>query len=56
MAKLRKGVSYRSMERPYTRKSKYRKKNFVKASPHNLIARYETGDLKKKFEMTGLNK
>jgi large subunit ribosomal protein L10e len=50
MAKLRKGVAYRNLERPYTRKSKYRKKNFVRASPHNLIARYETGDLKKKFD------
>ena len=50
MAKLRKGVAYRKIERPYTRRSKYRKKNFVKASPHNLISRYETGDVKKKFE------
>jgi len=50
MAKLRKGVAYRKLERPYTRKSKYRMKNFVKASPHNLISRYETGDVKKKFE------
>ncbi|MBN1792654.1 50S ribosomal protein L16 [Candidatus Woesearchaeota archaeon] len=51
MAKLRKGVAYRKIERPYTRKSKYRKKNFVRASPHNLISKYETGDIKKKFEM-----
>jgi len=50
MAKLRKGVSYRSWKRPYTRKSKYRKKNFVRASPHNLIVRYDMGDLQKKFE------
>ena len=50
MAKLRKGVAYRKIERPYTRKSKYRKKNFVKASPHNTISRYETGDIKKKFD------
>jgi large subunit ribosomal protein L10e len=50
MAKLRKGVSYRTWKRPYTRKSKYRKKNFVRASPHNLIVRYEMGELKKKFD------
>jgi large subunit ribosomal protein L10e len=50
MAKLRKGVSYRTWKRPYTRKSKYRKKNFVRASPHNLIVRYNMGELKKKFE------
>jgi len=54
MAKLRKGVAYRKLERPYTRRSKYRKKNFVRANPHNLIARYETGDLKKKFDTTML--
>ncbi|MBN2142875.1 50S ribosomal protein L16 [Candidatus Woesearchaeota archaeon] len=51
MAKLRKGVSYRKIERPYTRKSKYRKKNFVRASPHNLIARYESGEMKKTFDV-----
>lgn len=50
MAKLRKGVSYRTWKRPFTRKSKYRKKNFVRASPHNLVVRYDMGDLKKKFE------
>ncbi|KYK27178.1 hypothetical protein AYK26_00285 [Euryarchaeota archaeon SM23-78] len=37
------------MERPYTRKSKYRKKNFVRATPHNLIVKYDMGNLKKKF-------
>jgi large subunit ribosomal protein L10e len=50
MAKLRKAVAYRKIERPYTRRSKYRKKNFVRASPHNLIVRYDMGDLRKKFE------
>ena len=54
MAKLRKGVAYRNLERPFTRRSKYRKKNFVRASPHNLIARYETGDTRKKFDTTVL--
>jgi large subunit ribosomal protein L10e len=52
MAKLRKAVSYRGIKRPYTRRSKYRKKNFVRASPHNLIVRYNMGELKKKFEYT----
>ena len=50
MAKLRKGVAYRRIERPYTRKSKYRKKNLVRATPHNLIVKYEMGDLKRRFE------
>ena len=49
MAKLRKAVSYRKVERPYTRKSKYRKRNFVRAAPHNLIVKYDMGNLKKKF-------
>lgn len=43
MAKLRKGISYRKIERPYTRKSKYRKKNYVRASPNNHIVKYEMG-------------
>jgi large subunit ribosomal protein L10e len=51
MAKLRKAVAYRRVERPYTRKSKYRKLNYVRANPHNLIVRYVMGDLKKKFPM-----
>lgn len=50
MAKLRKAVSYRKVERPYTRKSKYRKKNFVRATPQNLIVKYDMGELKKKFK------
>jgi large subunit ribosomal protein L10e len=49
MAKLRKGVAYRKLERPYTRRSKYRKLNYVRANPHNLIVRYDMGDLTKKF-------
>jgi len=49
MAKLRKAVSYRKVERPYTRKSKYRKQNFVRATPQNLIVKYDMGNLKKKF-------
>lgn len=53
MAKLRRGSAYSrtsQMKRPYTRKSKYRKKNFIKAAPHSKVVRYEMGDVKKKFE------
>jgi len=49
MVKLRKGVAYRKLERPYTRRSKYRALNYVRASPHNLIVRYDMGDQMKKF-------
>jgi large subunit ribosomal protein L10e len=44
MAKLIKGVAWRRLERPYTRRSKYKKKAFVKAAPYNKIAKYEMGD------------
>lgn len=49
MAKLRKAKAYRRIERPYTRKSKYRAKNFVRASPNNLIVKYEMGNTKREF-------
>jgi large subunit ribosomal protein L10e len=50
MAKLRKGVAYRRLERPYTRKSKYRALNYVRASPHNQIVRYDMGNFVKEFQ------
>jgi large subunit ribosomal protein L10e len=49
MARLRKGVSYRRLERPYTRRSKYRALNYVRASPHNLIVKYDMGSFIKAF-------
>jgi large subunit ribosomal protein L10e len=53
MAKLRTGAAWSrtsQIKRPYTRKSKYRKKNFIKSSPHSKIVRYEMGNVQKKFE------
>ncbi len=50
MAKLRKGVSYRKIERPYTRKSKFKKKNYVSATPHNHIVKFDMGNLNKEFD------
>ncbi len=49
MAKLRKASAYRKIERPYTRKSKYRSKSYVRANPHNLIVKFEMGDTTKEF-------
>ena len=46
MARIRKGVSYRRLERPYTRKSKFRAKSFVRAVPHSKIAKFEFGNFK----------
>lgn len=49
MAKLRKACAYRKIERPYTRKSKYRNKSFVRASPNNLVVKFEMGDVTREF-------
>ncbi len=49
MARLRKGCAYRSLERPYTRKSKYRKLSYVRATPTSKVVRYDAGNLKKEF-------
>lgn len=50
MARLRKFVAYRRLERPYTRKSKYKAKQYVRASPNVKIVRFEHGDKHKEFE------
>lgn len=44
MAGLRKGICYRRIERPYTRKSKYKKKNYIRTIPPHKIARFEMGN------------
>ena len=52
MARLRKFVAYRRIDKkPYTRYSKYKKHSFIKAKPHCRIARFNTGDPKRKFEL-----
>ncbi len=52
MATLRKGKCYRKVTRPYTRKSKFKKKGYIKAAPNPKIIRYNIGDLKKKYPKT----
>tara|TARA_Y100000310_G_C20653032_1_gene800515 strand:- start:442 stop:999 length:558 start_codon:yes stop_codon:yes gene_type:complete len=52
MAKLRKSVSYRRLERPYTRRSKYREKSFIRGNPANRIVSFDIGNLKRKFGYT----
>jgi len=49
MARLRKGCAYRKLERPYTRKSKYKKLSFVRATPASKIVRFQAGNLSKEF-------
>lgn len=47
MAKLRKWIAYRTLERPYTRFSKFRKKGFVKSRPGKKIIKFDMGNLEK---------
>jgi large subunit ribosomal protein L10e len=49
MASLRKANAYRKVTRAYTRKSKYKKKGFIKAVPQHKIGRFHMGDNKKEF-------
>lgn len=44
MVGLRKGTCYRRMEKPYTRHSKYKKKNYIRTIPPHKIARFEMGN------------
>ncbi len=49
MAKLIRAGAWRRLERPYTRKSKYRSKAFVRAVPANKMVKYEMGNLQATF-------
>jgi large subunit ribosomal protein L10e len=50
MARIRKFVAYRNLERPYTRVSKYKEKSFIRMNPNPRVVAFETGSPKKKFE------
>jgi large subunit ribosomal protein L10e len=50
MAGLRKGRCYTKLTRAYTRKSKFRRKAFIKSVPPSKIVKYDLGNTKKKFE------
>lgn len=53
MAKLRKFSAYQRLERPYTRISKFSKKNYVRGGyPHLKLTKFEMGDPKAPFELT----
>ncbi|MBU0469884.1 MAG: 50S ribosomal protein L16 [Nanoarchaeota archaeon] len=50
MAKLRKFVAYQNLERPYTRISKYTKKNYVRGGfPHMKIIKFDMGTANKDY-------
>jgi large subunit ribosomal protein L10e len=50
MARIRKFVAYRRLERPYTRVSKYRKKAFIRGSPNIHIVKFDLGNAAKDFK------
>ena len=52
MARLRKFVSYRRLERPYTRTSKFKAKSYIRMNPIVKIVRFDTGDPNKIFKYT----
>jgi large subunit ribosomal protein L10e len=52
MARLRKFVAYREMERPYTRFSKYKKLSYVRSRPVCKVIRFDVGEVGKKFPYT----
>ena len=53
MAKLRKNVAYQKLERPYTRISKFTKKNYVRGGfPHMKVIKFDMGDARKEYDTT----
>lgn len=51
MAKLIRAVAWRRLERPFTRRSKYRKHNYVRSAPNSKIVKYNMGNPKVEFPM-----
>jgi large subunit ribosomal protein L10e len=49
MAKTIRACAWRRLERPYTRKSKYRAKSFVRSVPQNKIVKFEMGNTSTEF-------
>jgi len=49
MAKLMRAVAWRRLERPFTRKSKFREKAYVRAVPTNKVVKYVMGNEAKEF-------
>ncbi len=53
MARIRKFVAYQRLERPYTRISKFTKKNFVRGGfPHMKITKFDMGTPQKQYDTT----
>ena len=52
MARLRKFVAYRRLERPYTRTSKFKTKAYIRMTPTVKVVRFDTGAPSKSFQYT----
>jgi len=52
MAKMRKGVAYRKIERPYTRISKFREKSYIRTARNIRVVRFNMGETNRKFQYT----
>ncbi len=53
MAKIRKNGAYQKLERPYTRISKFTKKNFVRGGfPHMKVIKFDMGNPRKEYGTT----
>ena len=53
MARIRKFAAYQNLARPYTRISKFNKKNFVRGGfPHIKIIKFDMGSPQKEYEQT----
>ncbi|MAG52806.1 MAG: 50S ribosomal protein L16 [Nanoarchaeota archaeon] len=50
MAGLRKFKCYREVKRAYTRKSKYKRKSYIKGVPISKVVRYSMGNPTKKYK------
>ncbi len=49
MAGLRKGHCYTGIQRAYTRRSKFKSKEYIKAIPNSKLVRYDMGDVTKLY-------
>lgn len=49
MARLRKFVAYRHLERPFTRKSRFNEQSYLKSVPSLVIARFNMGNPRKQY-------
>jgi len=57
MPKMRRSRAYRRIERPYTRISKFKKKSFIRVSPHRKITRFNMGvERKRKYSLDLVSK